>query len=237
MNILALDTSGATASVAVAQDGFLKGEITLRHGKTHSQKLIPMVDTLLKMLDLKPDDIDLAAVANGPGSFTGIRIGVVTIKAFAFALKIPVAEVSTLTALAFTLSGQEGVVCPIQDARNRQVFTGIYRVGQDVASTLHEDSAMTIEALMDIIKTMDVPISFIGDAVPLYRDFILEQGVKAHFATDEMFTPRAAAVARLAWFKQREDLTVDSFMAAPNYLRKSQAERMKDGLSGSKHHE
>ena len=140
MNILALDTSGATASVAVARDGFLTGEITLRHGKTHSQKLVPMMDSLIDMLDLKPSDIDLCAVANGPGSFTGLRIGVVTIKAFAYALNIPVVEVSTLMALAFTLSANKGIVCPIQDARNRQVFTGIYRTDED-----------------DIIKSMKMP--------------------------------------------------------------------------------
>lgn len=228
MNILALDTSGATASVAVVRDGFLTGEITMRHGKTHSQKIIPMMEALLEMLDLKPEDIDLAAVANGPGSFTGLRIGVVTLKAFAYAINIPVAEISTLMALAFTLSGQDTVVCPISDARNRQVYTGVYKVCQDDISIIHEDAGMTIEALIDIIKKMDGPVSFIGDAVPLYKNFILEQGIKAHFASDEMFTPRAAAVARLAWFNYKAGRTVSAFEAAPNYLRKSQAERMKE---------
>lgn len=228
MNILALDTSGATASVAVARDGFLTGEITLRHGKTHSQKLVPMMDALIEMLDLKPSDIDLCAVANGPGSFTGLRIGVVTIKAFAYALNIPVAEVSTLMALAYTLNAKKGIVCPIQDARNRQVFTGIYRVDGDDISVVHEDAGMAIESLSDIVNALGEPVTFIGDAVPLYKDYLKEQGLNASFATDELFTPRASAVARLAWFKHNKGLVVDAFAASPNYLRKSQAERMKD---------
>lgn len=228
MNILALDTSGATASVAAARDGFLTGEMTLRHGKTHSQKLIPMIQSLMEMLDLKPADIELCAVANGPGSFTGLRIGIVTIKAFAYALNIPVVEVSTLMALAFTLSGQKGIVCPIQDARNRQVFTGIYRTDGDDISVIHEDAGMPIENLADIIKPLDGPVTFIGDAVPLYKDYFKEQGINANFATDEMFTPRASAIARLAWFKHNKGQAVDAFSALPNYLRKSQAERMKD---------
>jgi len=228
MNILALDTSGATASVAVARNGLLTGEITLRHGKTHSQKLVPMMDSLIEMLDLEPSDIDLCAVANGPGSFTGLRIGVVTIKAFAYALNIPVVEVSTLMALAFTLSAHKGVVCPIQDARNRQVFTGIYRIDGDEITEIHEDAGMAIEDLAGIIKSLNEPVTFIGDAVPLHKDYLKEQGINANFATDEMFTPRASAIARLAWFNHKKGNVVDAFTAIPNYLRKSQAERMKD---------
>lgn len=237
MNILALETSGKTASAAVLRDGFLAGEITLRHGKTHSQKIVPMMDTLLEMLDMKPADIDLAAVSNGPGSFTGLRIGVVTIKAFAYALNIPVAEVSTLMALAFTLGERDGVVCPIQDAKNRQVYTGVYRNDKEWASVIQEDAGISIEDLIAVLKAMDTTVHFVGDAVPLYRDFILEQGIKAYFADDEMFTPRAAAVGRLGWFIYQRGLASDSFQTAPNYLRKSQAERMKDRLPGSNSNE
>ncbi|WP_252891042.1 tRNA (adenosine(37)-N6)-threonylcarbamoyltransferase complex dimerization subunit type 1 TsaB [Thermoclostridium stercorarium] len=108
MIILALDTSAQAASVAVVKDGYLTGEITIRNGKTHSQKVIPMIHQLLEMLDYKPEDLDMLAVANGPGSFTGLRIGVVTIKAMAYALNLPVVEVSTLMALAYTVSAPDG---------------------------------------------------------------------------------------------------------------------------------
>lgn len=233
MNILALDTSGPAATAAVARDGFVTGELTLRHGKTHSQKVIPMIEALLKMLDLKPEDLNLLAVANGPGSFTGLRIGVVTIKAFAYALNIPVAEVSTLMALACTLSEQDGVICPIMDARNRQVYTGIYRITGEDVSVVHNDTGMEIDDLIMLLKKIDAPVHFVGDAVPLYRDYIAKQGLCCRFAPDTLFTHRAASVARIAWLNWNKGLITDAVKASPNYHRKSQAERMKDCLSGS----
>lgn len=233
MIVLALDTSAAAASAAVVKDGLLIGEITIRNGKTHSQKVIPMINQLLGMLDYKPKDLDLLAVANGPGSFTGLRIGVVTIKAMAYALNIPVAEVSTLMALAYTVNETKGLVCPIMDARNRQVYTGLYKISDDSVSVLEEDSGIAIDELMSVLKKYDLPVHFVGDAVPLYRNYITEQGINARFAPDSIFTHRAASVAYLAWLMQKEGKVTDAFRAKANYLRKSQAERMKDLLSGS----
>ena len=228
MILLALDTSGPTATAAVTKDGFLTGEISLRNGKTHSQKVVPMIEALLEMLDLKPSDISLLAVANGPGSFTGLRIGVVTMKALAYALNIPLVEVSTLMALAATLSGQDIVICPIMDARNRQVYTGIYKMTDGNLEVLDEECGITIEALTDRLKELNSTVHFIGDAVPLYQEYIRQQGIQACFATDDIFTHRAATVAQLAWSMHNRGVETDAFQAAPNYLRKSQAERMKD---------
>ncbi len=227
MNILALDTSGATASAAVICDGYLTGEISLRHGKTHSQKVIPMMESLLDLLDIKMKDIHLLAVANGPGSFTGLRIGVVTMKAMAYALDIPIAEVSSLMSLAYTLSEQEGVICPIMDARNRQVYTGIYRVRGNAIDTLRKDEGISVDDLALNLKELNTVIHFVGDAVPKYKDFFKEQGIRCLFAQDELYTHRAAATGRLAWFMRENGLT-DAFGATPRYLRKSQAERMKE---------
>ncbi|MBP7176501.1 MAG: tRNA (adenosine(37)-N6)-threonylcarbamoyltransferase complex dimerization subunit type 1 TsaB [Thermoclostridium sp.] len=236
MNILALDTSGSTATAAVCSDDYMIGELTIRNGRTHSQKVIPMMESLLAMLDLKMADINLLAVANGPGSFTGLRIGVVTMKAFAYALKIPLIEVPTLMALACTLGETDGLVCPIMDARNRQVFTGIYRISGDTVSVCHQDCAIPIEELAATVKGLNSAVRFVGDAVPLHKSFLMEQQIQASFAPDEIFTHRAASVARLALFMHRNGLEADAFSAVPNYLRKSQAERMKDGLSGEKTH-
>ncbi|HEY8422999.1 MAG TPA: tRNA (adenosine(37)-N6)-threonylcarbamoyltransferase complex dimerization subunit type 1 TsaB [Thermoclostridium sp.] len=233
MIILALDTSAQAASAAVAKDGYLIGEITVRNGKTHSQKVIPMIDSLLEMLDYKPEDLDLLSVANGPGSFTGLRIGVVTIKAMAYALNKPVVEVSTLMGLAYTVNEPDGLVCPIMDARNRQVYTGLYRTGDGSVSVLHEDSGMALDELISILKKYDMPIHFVGDAVPLYKDYIKDQGINARFASDDIFTHRAATVAHLAWLMQNNGIVTDAFHAVPNYHRKSQAERMRDMLSRS----
>ncbi|ANW99827.1 tRNA threonylcarbamoyladenosine biosynthesis protein TsaB [Thermoclostridium stercorarium subsp. thermolacticum DSM 2910] len=233
MIILALDTSAQAASVAVVKDGYLTGEITIRNGKTHSQKVIPMIHQLLEMLDYKPEDLDMLAVANGPGSFTGLRIGVVTIKAMAYALNLPVVEVSTLMALAYTVSAPDGLVCPVMDARNRQVYTGLYKIGNESVSVLMEDTGIAIEELVSKLRAYDMPIHFVGDAVSLYEDYILDQGIKARFAPDNIFTHRAAAVAYLAWLMQKDGKVTDAFHVVPNYLRKSQAERMKELLSGS----
>jgi tRNA threonylcarbamoyladenosine biosynthesis protein TsaB len=227
MNILALDTSGATASVAVVEDGYLIGEISLRHGKTHSQKVIPMIEALLDMLDVKKQDIHLLAVANGPGSFTGVRIGVVTIKAMAYALNVPIVEVSSLMSLAYTINEQSAVVCPIMDARNRQVYAGIYKISANSIETLYPDAGVTVETLAENLKKLDSDVHFVGDAVPVHRDFFANQGFRAYFAPDELFTPRAAATARLAWLVYNKGPVSDAFKAAPNYLRKSQAERLK----------
>ncbi len=234
MNILALDTSGATATAAIAKDGFITGEIILRHGKTHSRKVIPMLEALLGMLDLKPGDINLLAVANGPGSFTGLRIGVVTAKAMAYALNIPVAEVSGLMALAYISGERNGVICPIMDARNRQVYTGIYRIQGETVTAVKHDTGMSIENLTEELKNIKEDVYFIGDAVPLYEEFIKDQGIHAFFASYELFTNRAAAVARLAWFMNNEGKVTDAFSASPNYIRKSQAERMREKEAGSR---
>ncbi len=235
MNILALDTSGSAATAAVTTDGYMIGELTIRNGRTHSQKVIPMIESLLAMLDLKPADIHLLAVANGPGSFTGLRIGVVTMKAFAYALNIPLIEVPTLMALACTLGETDGLVCPMMDARNRQVFTGIYHISGDTVSIRHPDCGISIEELADIAKGLNTPLRFVGDAVPLYREFLMKQQLAASFAPDELFTHRAASVARLAWIMhQQGSAAADAFSAVPNYLRKSQAERMKGGTAGDK---
>jgi tRNA threonylcarbamoyladenosine biosynthesis protein TsaB len=234
MNILALDTSGSTATAAVSADGYMIGEFSIRNGRTHSQKVIPMMESLLGILDLKPSDIDLLAVANGPGSFTGLRIGVVTMKAFAYALNIPLIEVPTLMALACTVGETGGMVCPMMDARNRQVFTGIYRIDGDTVSVHLQDCGISIEELARIVKDLGAPIRFVGDAVPLYQEFLTEQKIVASFAPDGLYTHRAASVARLAWFMHQKGFAADAFSAVPNYLRKSQAERMKGGLAGDK---
>lgn len=235
MNILALDTSGATASAAVSRDGYVIGEMSIRNGKTHSQKVIPMIESLLSVVDLKPTDIELVAVANGPGSFTGLRIGVVTMKAFAYALNIPLVEVSTLMSLAYTLS--DGVICPIMDARNRQVFTAVYRLDNGHLTTLHEDCGISVEALTAILKGLNTTIRFVGDAVPLYKDFFKEEGIDGIFTSDALFTHRASTTASLAWTLQDRGMVSNAYTATPNYLRKSQAERMKRKKSGSTEHE
>ena len=138
MKILGIDSSGLVASVAIVENDVLLSEYTVNHKKTHSQTLLPMLDEIVKMLELDLEQIDGIAVAAGPGSFTGLRIGAATAKGLGLALKKPLISVPTVDALAYNLYGAQGVVCPIMDARRSQVYTGIYRfVNGDVYKRQH----------------------------------------------------------------------------------------------------
>ena len=127
MKILALDSSGMTASAAILEDGILRAEYTVNIGLTHSQTLLPMIDTISKMTGIKAEELDAIAIAAGPGSFTGLRIGSATAKGIGLAWDIPIVSVQTVDALAYNLYGTEGLICPMMDARRQQVYTGLYR--------------------------------------------------------------------------------------------------------------
>ena len=133
MLTLAVDTSTITASCAVAENGRILSELNIQYGKTHSQKIIPMIKTVLKMIEKDFTDIDLYAASTGPGSFTGLRIGVVTVKAMAYAHNKPVCAVPTLDALAFSMPDFKGVITPMIDARNNQVYTALYKRKQSAS--------------------------------------------------------------------------------------------------------
>ena len=126
MKLLALDSSGLVASVAVAEEDNLIGEYTVNYKKTHSQTLLPMLDAVAKMIDLDLDTVDAIAIAKGPGSFTGLRIGSATAKGLGLALDKPIVEIPTVDGLAYNLWGAKDLVCPLMDARRNQTYTGIY---------------------------------------------------------------------------------------------------------------
>ena len=134
MRLIALDSSGLVASVAVVEDDLLIAEYTIQYKKTHSQTLLPMLDEIKKMIDLDFEQIDAIAVAAGPGSFTGLRIGSATAKGLAFAMEKPIVGVPTLDGLAYNLYGTDKIVCPIMDARRSQVYTGIYEFVKENSS-------------------------------------------------------------------------------------------------------
>ena len=152
MKILALDSSGIVASVAVVEDDTLLAEYTVNYKKTHSQTLLPMLDEIVKMTELELESIDAIAVAAGPGSFTGLRIGSATAKGLGLALKKPLVAVPTVDALAYNLYDAQGLICPIMDARRKQVYTGIYRFENHQLVTLKEQWAAPIEELLDELK-------------------------------------------------------------------------------------
>lgn len=230
MKVLAVDTSASVAAVAVMDDASLLGEYLLNHGKTHSQKLVPMIKELMDGLELLPGDIDLFAAASGPGSFTGLRIGVTTIKAMAFAAKKPVVSVPTLDALAYAIPlSDDLMVCPIMDARNRQVYTALYSLENGRQKNITEYMGVSVDELVKLIKSKKRKVIFTGDAVHLHRESLKTGlGEDCDFAPPCMLVQRASTVAQLALIRASGGELESCFDMVPFYLRKSQAEREYD---------
>ena len=226
MKILALDSSGIVASVAVVEDDTLLAEYTVNYKKTHSQTLLPMLDEIVKMTELELESIDAIAVAAGPGSFTGLRIGSATAKGLGLALKKPLVAVPTVDALAYNLYDAQGLICPIMDARRKQVYTGIYRFENHQLVTLKEQWAAPIEELLDELNQRGEMVTFLGDGVPVFRELIAEKlHVPYSFAPAHVNKQRAAAVAALGSIYYKEGRTETAMEHVPEYLRVSQAER------------
>ena len=226
MKILALDSSGIVASVAVVEDDTLLAEYTVNYKKTHSQTLLPMLDEIVKMTELELESVDAIAVAAGPGSFTGLRIGSATAKGLGLALKKPLVAVPTVDALAYNLYDAQGLICPIMDARRKQVYTGIYRFEEHQLMTLKEQWAAPIEELLEELNQRGEMVTFLGDGVPVFRELIAEKlQVPYSFAPAYMNRQRAAVVGSLGICYYREGKFETAAEHKPDYLRISQAER------------
>lgn len=226
MKILALDSSGLTASVAILEDDNLLGEYTICYKKTHSQTLLPMLDQVAQMIELDLSTIDGIAIAAGPGSFTGLRIGSATAKGLGLALEKPLISVPTLDALAYNLYGTEGVICPIMDARRNQTYTGVYAWEQGQFQVLRTGEAVAIEEILNALNEMGKPVIFLGDGVPVFREQIEKQlALPYRFAPAHLSRQRAGAVAALGYRYMKEGKTESAAAHQPEYLRLSQAER------------
>jgi tRNA threonylcarbamoyladenosine biosynthesis protein TsaB len=226
MKILALDTSSNVAAAAVMEDSVVLGEYSLNHGKKHSEKLMPMIAALLKDLDLSPHDMDLFAVSSGPGSFTGLRIGITTVKAMAYVCKKPVVSIPTPDVLACNVPVHNGLVCPMSDARNRQVYTAIYKQEGTERRRISEYMGVNIAELADILKEESGDIIFTGNGADMHRKYLLDElGGRAYFTPRFMSLQSASCVAFIAERKFLAGETEDCFDVVPFYLRKSQAER------------
>ena len=222
MKILAVDTATQSCSAAVIDGTGLLAELTAVNDQTHSKHLLKIIDTALAMADLKVDQLDGFAVTIGPGSFTGLRIGISSIKGLAFSMNKPVVGVSSLEALAFQFIQYPYLICPLLDARKQEVYYCRYRAqnGQ-LIKTCREKVAAPAEALRGIRE----PCLFTGDGANLYREIIAsELGRLAHFVAGSQQIIRASAVAwlSLSRFKRRE--TDDVQLLVPHYIRKSDAE-------------
>lgn len=229
MNILAMDTSGPCASVALMQRGVITHEETARHGLTHSQTLLPMVEHAFECAGIRASDVELFACAVGPGSFTGVRIGVTTSKALAHSVGAKVIGVDALEALAYGASGFGGTIAPMFDARRGQVYAAAFRGGADGFARLGADMAAPVEEAVNALPTERT--LFLGDGADACRSRILAVRPDACFAPAHLNFPRAAAICALA--QARADEAVGYMELLPLYLRAPQAERerLAKGLS------
>lgn len=227
MKVLAIDTSTKVAGAALMEDGRLVCETNLVSELRHSERLMPLVDGCLKLAGWEPREIDVVAAVTGPGSFTGVRIGVATAKGIAEALGKPVAAVSTLEVLAASFPGFGGVVVPILDARREQVYCAVY--DGDLMELASPD-AVKLDALLDYPAVVNAQaVLFAGDGVAAYRDIILQRlGDRAKFAPPHLALQRAGAAVWLAWKKAEAGQTMDAADLMPVYLRKSQAEQLRE---------
>jgi tRNA threonylcarbamoyladenosine biosynthesis protein TsaB len=229
MRILALDTSTNVATVAILEDDTIIGEYSCNKGKTHSQTLMPMIKELLEKVGLYAKDMDAFAASIGPGSFTGLRIGVTTAKAMAFAAEKPVISVHTLDALAFNLQMPNALLCPMIDARNNQVFTAVYRFVDGKLERLTEYLGIPVNELADIIRPMDGRIVLMGDACKLHKQYFIEElGNRVSIAPPHTALAKASSVAVLARNAFIDGKLESCYDMVPFYLRKSQAERERE---------
>ena len=225
MKILALDSSGLVASVAVAEDDNLIAEYTVNYKKTHSQTLLPMLDEIAKMTELDLNTIDAIAVAAGPGSFTGLRIGSATAKGLGLALKKPLIPIPTVEGLAYNLYGTKALICPLMDARRNQVYTGIYEFSGENFKKVEDQMAVPIEEIIRKLNETGREVIFLGDGVSVYKKVIEQQcSIPYSFAPAHVNKQRAGALAALAQQYFREG-KIDPAEHKPDYLRLSQAER------------
>lgn len=223
MKILALDSSAVVASVALCDGETLLAEYTLNNGNTHSETLLPMVETLLSHFGMSANDIELFAASSGPGSFTGVRIGVATLKGLAFAKNTPCVAVSTLEALAENAVSLGGLICPVMNARRAQVYTALFRSDGKTLTRLLPDSALALTELDDLLAAYGEPVIFVGDGYAITLKALKK--TEAREIPDRLRHQSAYSVAQVARRAyENNEATTDAALAV-TYLRPSQAER------------
>ena len=225
MLTLAFETSAKAASVALTESGNLLGESYQNTGLTHSQTLMVMAQDLLKQCGKNISDLTAVAVAEGPGSFTGIRIGVAAAKGFAWGAELPCYGISTLEAMAETLGIWQGYVCPCMDARRQQVYNALFHVCQGQVRRITEDRAIALTQLGEELKDVKEPVFLVGDGSILCYNTLNGRIPNLVLPPEHRMHQRAVGVALLAEKKAAAGTPGDGAALTPNYLRLSQAER------------
>ena len=225
MLILAFETSAKAASVALLEGDKLLSECYQNTGMTHSQTLMVMAEDLLKQCGKTAKDVDAVAVAEGPGSFTGVRIGVAAAKGFAWGLCLPCYGVSTLEAMAASLGVYEGYICPVMDARRSQVYNGLFEAACGKLTRIREDRAISLEDLGEDVKNLEKPVFLVGDGSLLCYNTLSEKVPSLVLPPEHRMHQRAVGVGLIAARTAQAGIPGDAAGLTPNYLRLSQAER------------
>ena len=225
MRILAFETSAKAASVALLTDGALTAESFQNSGLTHSRTVMKLAQDLLDACELSPADLDYVAWANGPGSFTGVRIGAAAAKGLCWGRELPGLPVSTLEAMAWNVVDLEGVICCCMDARRSQVYNALFRAEGGQPRRLREDRALSLEELAADLRSLEGPIHLVGDGALLTWQSLGESVPGLHLISEHLRQQRAAGTALAGWHAVLLGKAENAALSVPNYLRLSQAER------------
>lgn len=225
MKILAIDTSATAASVAISEKNKVIGEFFINTSLTHSQTLMPMIEQLLKSTQLSLDDIDAIAINAGPGSFTGVRIGVAAAKGLAFAKDSPCISVSTLHSMAYNMQGNDCIVCAVMDARCSQVYNALFRINGNTVERITEDRAISLQDLKLDIEKYSEKIILVGDGAEITKTYLGNEFDNVELASANNRVQRAAstALAGFELYNNKEVVSCEQLM--PIYLRLPQAQR------------
>lgn len=226
MQVLAIESATNVAGLALVAEEKVIAEATLNTGKTHSQRLMPMLARLLEEAELELADLDGIVVSGGPGSFTGLRIGMATAKGLAYAAQKPLVTVSTLDSLALNCAGRSELICPILNARRNEVYSAVYRVDSPgELQFVMPYGALPPKELIAFFRQREEPVVFLGDGVPVFGDLLLQElGPRCELASPLDSLPRAAALGWLGIKKLKNGEVADLITAKPFYIRPSEAE-------------
>lgn len=228
MKILAIDTSSKICSVSILDNDDVILEKHTSDEKTHSQNLMPLVDEIFKESNLSLDDINLLSCCLGPGSFTGIRIGIATVKAFADVKNIPVVGVTSLESLAYNIY-EPGLIVSLIDAKNDNVYYSLFSFDGDNYNQIGEYKSDNIQNILDSLSIYDDPLLFVGDGSILHQDKIQTYIKNPKFASETQNIQTSISIGKSAYNKYKSGIYGDSSSILPIYLKKSQAERQLDG--------
>ena len=223
MKILAIDTSSNICSVSVLENNNILVEKHNNDEKTHSQKLMPLIDETLKEINLKLDDITLLACSQGPGSFTGIRIGISTVKAFSDVKKIPVIGVTSLESLAYNIK-TDGLIASIIDAKNNNVYFALYELKNNTYNLVYEPISENINNVIEILKHYSNKLIFVGNGAIIHKTLLNENFENSIFASDNQNNQTSINIGLAAFDKYNSSNYEPSYTLSPIYLKKSQAE-------------